>query len=102
MKTFRKFLQNYTKSLPKSKRCLKSTLCNPNNGLVSGYELKAKKIIYSFIRYRPIGGYCNNINHPKYGASKTPYNHMIKPIFDDGITFLQIIFEIKSQKSKSF
>lgn len=37
-------------------------------------------------RYRTITGHCNNLKHPSWGASKTPYSRYLPPDYADGLT----------------
>lgn len=36
-------------------------------------------------RYRTITGHCNNLKHPSWGASKTPYSRYLPPDYADGL-----------------
>lgn len=36
-------------------------------------------------RYRTISAHCNNIKHPLWGASKTPYSRYLPPDYADGL-----------------
>uniref|UniRef100_A0A646QDL0 Peroxidasin n=1 Tax=Hemiscolopendra marginata TaxID=943146 RepID=A0A646QDL0_9MYRI len=35
-------------------------------------------------RYRTIDGTCNNLQHPMWGASETPFYRLLKPIYENG------------------
>lgn len=37
-------------------------------------------------RYRTITGHCNNLKHPAWGASKTPYSRYLPPDYADGLS----------------
>lgn len=36
-------------------------------------------------RYRTITAHCNNLKHPAWGASKTPYSRYMPPDYADGL-----------------
>ena len=36
-------------------------------------------------RYRTITAHCNNLRHPTWGASKTPYSRYLPPDYEDGL-----------------
>lgn len=37
-------------------------------------------------RYRTMSAHCNNLKHPSWGASKTPYSRYLPPDYADGLT----------------
>lgn len=41
-------------------------------------------------RYRTISGHCNNLKHPSWGATKTPYSRYLPPDYADGLTLPRV------------
>lgn len=36
-------------------------------------------------KYRRYDGLCNNVKHPTWGASKTPFSRLVGPLYSDGM-----------------
>ena len=37
-------------------------------------------------KYRRYDGLCNNVKHPTWGASNTPFSRLVGPLFSDGMS----------------
>ena len=47
-------------------------------------------------------GFCNNLEHPKWGATSTPYNRLFDALYDDGVRTIRKSVTFKDLPSPRF